>query len=424
MSDDLDPERALLAAVLTGHPVIDDVADIVSGRDFYQPKNEAVWNAVLAARQAGERIDPRTLPVPPAAKPYIVELVTTDAEPMLAPKYAALVADAAQRRRLVEASIKVRQLAEGAESAAHAAEESRRVIDDAASNVTDVASGMGAAELVDATLDGLQHTEGPSRSLMTGWGDLDRHIGGLRPGQLAVVGARPAVGKSVIAANIAAHACKAGFGVHFASLEMQRDEVMKRLLSAHATVDIRHLMDDGAMTEDDWSRVAGKASQIGAWPLWVDDQGAQSLAQVRARARSTGRRFPLGLVIVDYLQLMTPRDRRVPREQQVGELSEGLKALAKELRVPVLALSQVNRGSAERKDPRPLMSDLRESGRIEADADHVWLLHRQDLVDPEHANGELEIHVAKNRSGPAGQTVRLQFFGHYSRAQMRAWTAA
>lgn len=129
----------------------------------------------------------------------------------------------------------------------------------------------------------------------------------------------------------------------------------------------------------------------------------------------------LGLLVVDYLQLMQPRDRRVPREQQVGELSEGLKLLAKELQVPIVALAQVNRGPAGRQDARPMMSDLRESGRIEADADHIWLLHRQDLVDPNSTTGELEVIVAKNRNGRAGATVRLQFQGHYSRAVQRAW---
>lgn len=412
-------EQALLSALLTGHPIVDEVADVVAGRDFYQPRNEAVWNAVMAVRQAGDRVSPVTLPLPPKALSYVAELVTTESEPLLAVQYARVVADAAQRRRLVEASIRMRQLAEGAEDVSEAAEEARRVVDDATSKVADSGAGIGAAELVTQTLDGLE--KGEDGAVDTGWSDLDRETAGLRPGQLAIVGARPSVGKSVVAANIAATACKAGVGVHFASLEMSRDEVMKRMLSAHATVNIGHLMDRRHMTEDDWTRVGGKMTEISAWPLWVDDQGGQSLAQVRARARATARKMPLGLVVVDYLQLMSPRDRRAPREQQVGELSEGLKALAKDLRVPVLALSQVNRGPADRKDQRPLMSDLRESGRIEADADHVWLLHRPDLVDPESTTGELEIHIAKNRNGPTGKTITLQFFGHYSRAQLRAW---
>jgi replicative DNA helicase len=128
------------------------------------------------------------------------------------------------------------------------------------------------------------------------------------------------------------------------------------------------------------------------------------------------------MVVVDYLQLMAPRDRRVPREQQVGEMSEGLKSLAKELRVPVVALAQVNRGPADRNDKRPMMSDLRESGRIEADADHIWLLHRQDLVEQNSTTGEIEVIVAKNRNGVAGRTVVLRFQGQYSRAVQRAWS--
>ncbi len=417
-----DAERALLAAVLTGHPIVDEVADVVTARDFYQPKNEAVWNAVLQVRQNGDRVDPLTLPVPPKARPYLVELLTAEAEPLHAMRYARLVVDGAQRRRLHAASTQVKHLAETEADASQAAEEARRLIDDAAVSVTDKGSGIGISDLLTQTLDGLETRGDEAAGVSTGWSDLDREIGGLRPGQLAVVGARPSVGKSVVAANIAAAACKSGVGVHFASLEMSRQEVMERLLSAQATVNLGRLRGEERLTDDDWSRIAAKATDLQAWPLWVDDQGAQSLLQIRARARSTARRFPLGLIVVDYLQLMTPRARNVPREQQVGELSEGLKALAKELSVPVLALSQVNRGPADRKDQRPMMSDLRESGRIEADADHVWLLHRPDLVDPNSTTGELELYVAKNRNGPQGKTITLQFFGHYSRAQLRAWS--
>ena len=249
----------------------------------------------------------------------------------------------------------------------------------------------------------------------TGWVDLDLIVNGLRSGQLIVVGARPSVGKSVVGANVAAAACKTGIGVHFASLEMTKGEVMRRLFSAHATIDLSKLMNK-QLLESDWTRLSEKVGDVRSWPLHVDDTPSQSLAQIRARAKRTARRMPLGLIVVDYLQLMSPRDRRAPREQQVGEMSEGLKGLAKELGVPIMALAQLNRGPAERQDKRPQMSDLRESGRIEADADHVWLLHRQDLVDPNSTTGELEVIVAKNRNGMAGRTTTLGFQGHYSRA--------
>lgn len=414
-----DAEAALLAALLTGHPAATEAFGIVASRDFYQPRNAAVWDACNAVWSAGQRIDPVTLPVPAKAKPYVVELMTSEGEPLLAVRYARKVADAAQRRRLVEVGVRIKHLAETAEDIAEAAEDARAAVDDAAATVTNEDTGVAAGQLLTETLDRIEAGEDDD-ALLTGWDDLDSVIGGLRAGQLAIVGARPSVGKSVIAANIATAAVKAGRGVHFASLEMTRHEVMSRILAAEARVDLGRIMRK-QVNDDDWRRIGDKVSNILEWPLWIDDQGSQSLAQIRARARSTSRRFDLGLIVVDYLQLIAPRDRRAPREQQVGENSEGLKALAKELGVPVLALAQVNRESARANDKRPLMSDLRESGRIEADADHVWLLHREDLVDPNAATGAIELHIAKNRNGPSGRTVELNFFGHYSCATTRTW---
>lgn len=412
-------EVALLAALLTGHPAATEALGKVASRDFYQPRNALIWDACALAWATGQRIDPVTLNLPAASRPYLVEVMTSAGEPMLANQYAARIVEAAQRRRLMEAGIKIKQLAEMSGDIDAIAEDARAVVDDAAATVTNADAGIDAAELIIEAIDALEATE-DTTAVMSDWIDLDDVTGGLRPGQLAIIGARPAVGKSVLAANIAAAACKSGHGVHFASLEMTRTEVMNRLLAAEARVDLGRLV-NRKLTEDDWNRIGGKAGEIGSWPLRIDDQGSQSLAQIRARARSTSRRFPLGLLVVDYLQLMAARDRRVSREQQVGENSEGLKSLAKELGVPVLALAQVNRESARSNDKRPQMSDLRESGRIEADADHVWLLHREDLVDPKSATGAIEIHVAKNRNGQAGRTVELNFFGHYSAATSRTW---
>ena len=417
-----EAETALLAALLTGHSAATEALNIVATRDFASPHNAALFDACALTWAQGNVIDPVTLPLPATARKYLAQVMTSPGEPLLATAYAAKVVEAAQRRRLVNASIKIRQLAETPGDIDGLAEDARAAVDDAAATVTNADAGIDAAELVIETIDALDAGEDP-RAIATGWGDLDIATGGLRPGQLAIVGARPAVGKSVIAANIAAAACKAGHGVHFASLEMTRHEVMSRMLAAEARVDLGHLV-NRRLTEQDWQAIGGKAGDIGAWPLRVDDQGSQSLAQIRARARSTSRRFPLGLVVVDYLQLMAPRDRRVSREQQVGENSEGLKALAKELHVPVLALAQVNRESARSADKRPQMADLRESGRIEADADHVWLLHREDLVDRNAASGALEVYVAKNRNGMSGRTVELNFFGHYSAATSRTWRDA
>lgn len=412
-------EVMLLAALLSGHPAATEALEVLTTRDFYQPRHAAIFDACNLAHATGQRIDPATIDLPAKARPYIVEILTSPGEPMYATKYADRIVEAAQRRRIVEASIKLRQLAETPGEIATLAEDARAVVDDATKTAANTDTGMDASELVMLALDALE-TDAETNAVTSPWVDLDEVTHGLRPGQLAIVGARPSVGKSVIAANIAAGACKAGLGVHFASLEMTKTEVMNRLLAAEAKVDLGRLM-KRTLTDQDWQQLGDKAGLIGGWHLRVDDQGSQTLAQIRARARSTSRRFPLSLIVVDYLQLMAPRDRRASREQQVGENSEGLKALAKELEVPVLALAQVNRESARSSDKRPQMADLRESGRIEADADHVWLLHREDLVDRDSMTGALEIHVAKNRNGPSGRTVELNFLGQYSAATSRTW---
>lgn len=414
----LEAERAVIGAALTSNFIIDELADIITAQDFYQPRHEAAWEAILAVHTRGDRPDALMVAREmgkAADTPYLNEMTSVDALPALsqAPSYARLVRDAALVRRILAATSDIRFKVDEATDAEGAVEDTRRILDEALSSTKRTETGEDASTLADRTIDELESPDDPG--VDTGWSDLDLMVNGMRPGQLIVVGARPSVGKSVIAANVAAAACRTGVGVHFASLEMTKSEVMRRMFSAHGTVDLSRLMNK-QLTASDWEKLAQKVSDIRSWPLHVDATESQSLAQIRARAKRTARRHPLGLIVVDYLQLMAPRDRRSPREQQVGEMSEGLKSLAKELAVPIMALAQLNRGPADRADKRPQMSDLRESGRIEADADHVWLLHRQDLVDPKSMTGELEVIVAKNRNGVSGQTARLAFQGHYSRA--------
>lgn len=423
-------EMAVLGAVLQAPHLIDDLAATIDGADFYRPSHETIWNAAIRLHQQGQRPDVLTVGRALGSEVdrvggllFLHSLTTVEICPFpaQAPHHAAEIRDHAIARRLIDAASKIRQLAESGTDMHSTAEDCRRVIDEAASHASQAETGISVADLVTQTLDEMEGDADPGIS--TGWSDLDDKVNGLRPGQLVIIGARPSVGKSVIAANLTASACKAGVGVHFASLEMTRKETMQRLMAAHATVNLSRLVNH-QLTEQDWGRLASKSPEVMRWPLWIDDLPSQSLLQLRSRARTTARRQGLGMIVVDYLQLMAPRDRRAPREQQVGELSEGLKGLAKEMQVPVVALAQVNRGSADRTDKRPVMSDLRESGRIEADADHVWLLHRQDLVDPESTTGELDVIVAKNRNGEAGSTIHLAFQGHHSRAvsMAREWS--
>jgi replicative DNA helicase len=249
----------------------------------------------------------------------------------------------------------------------------------------------------------------------TGFADFDQLTNGLHPGQMIVVAARPAVGKSTLGLDIARSAAiKNQLATCIFSLEMGRNEITMRLLSAEARVPLHH-MRSGTMTDDDWNRLARRMGEVSSAPLFIDDSPNMSMMEIRAKCRRLKQRNDLRLVVIDYLQLMSSGKRVESRQQEVSEFSRALKLLAKELEVPVIAISQLNRASEQRTDKKPQMSDLRESGSIEQDADMVVLLHREELYERESPRaGEADFIVAKHRNGPTA-TITVAFQGHYSR---------
>jgi replicative DNA helicase len=238
---------------------------------------------------------------------------------------------------------------------------------------------------------------------------------GLHPGQLVIVAGRPSLGKSALAVDfLRSAAIKHGLPSCIFSLEMGRNEITMRLLSAESRVPL-HSMRSGTMTDQDWTRLARRMGEVSSAPLFIDDSPNMSLMEIRAKCRRLKQRHDLRLVIVDYLQLMSSPRRVENRQQEVSEFSRSLKLLAKELDVPVVALSQLNRGPEQRADKKPQLSDLRESGSLEQDADVVILLHREDAYERESPRaGEADLIVAKHRNGPTA-TVTVAFQGHYSR---------
>jgi replicative DNA helicase len=249
----------------------------------------------------------------------------------------------------------------------------------------------------------------------TGFADLDALTNGLHAGQMIVIAARPAIGKSTLALDFArAAAVKHGMATVMFSLEMSRNEVTMRLLSAEARVSLQH-MRTGQMGDEDWTRLARRMSEVVDAPLFIDDSPNMSMMEIRSKCRRLKQRHDLKMVIIDYLQLMSSPRRVENRQQEVSEMSRSLKLLAKEIEVPVIAISQLNRGPEQRTDKRPLLSDLRESGSIEQDSDVVILLHREDYYEHESPRaGEADLIVAKHRNGPTA-TVTVAFQGHYSR---------
>lgn len=407
----LDAEMALLGAVLSGYEG-GPTSLGVRGDDFYQPHHEWIWNACLDVERSGRRVDALLarealgeqqykLPNGPL---YLAELMPYCPLPGNAASYAAVVKQQANRRRLRDLGARLSQLAD-TDDPAEMLNDAKRWLDDATE--TDTTGFVPTSDAVAQVVDVAQH--GGARGIPTPWPDVDRLIKGYFPGRLYVVGARPGVGKSLWASNSAIHTAKSGLPVAVMSLEMPQLEWLQRCAAAEAKIDIGKL--EGMAKDDpDWERLDATIPVLGRLPMDIYDEPIQTMAQIRSNARATLRRHgSLGMVIVDYLQLVAASDKRAPRHEQVADISRSSKLLAREFACPVITLAQVNRGATARKDGRPALSDLRESGAIEADADSVILLHTSE--DEPHI---VEAAIAKGRSTAKG-TVNLMMQGHYSR---------
>jgi replicative DNA helicase len=332
--------------------------------------------------------------------------------------YGRIVREQAILRRLVEAGTRIVSMGYGGQG------DVDEMVDRAQAEVYDVTDRRTAEDYVplrDIMGDTLNEIEAISNrcgemvGVPTGFTDLDALTNGLHPGQLIILAARPAIGKSTLGVDIARTASiKHGLTSVIFSLEMSRNEIVMRLLSAEAQVPLHH-MRAGTMSDADWAKLAGKMGVVSEAPLFIDDSPNMTLMEIRAKCRRLKQRHDLRLVVVDYLQLMTSGKKVESRQQEVSEFSRSLKLLAKELEVPVIAISQLNRGPEQRTDKRPMLSDLRESGSLEQDADMVVLLHREDAYERESPRaGEADFIVAKHRNGPTA-TVTVAFQGHYSR---------
>jgi replicative DNA helicase len=273
-------------------------------------------------------------------------------------------------------------------------------------------------DLLEPTIDemeAIQSHDDAMSGVPTGFAELDELTNGLHAGQMVIVAARPAVGKSTLALDLARSAAvKNGLTTVYFSLEMGKTELVMRLLSAEAGVPLNHIR-NGKMSEDDWQQIVRKTGHVQEAPLFIDDSPNLTMMEIRSKARRLRQRNDLRLVIIDYLQLMSSGRKVESRQLEVSEFSRQIKLLAKELQIPVIALCQLNRGPEQRNDKKPMLSDLRESGSLEQDADVVILLHREDAYDRDSPRaGEADFIVAKHRNGPTA-TVTTAFQGHYSR---------
>lgn len=404
-------QSALGAAMLDGRRVW-DVLDVAAPRDFYDTGHELIAEAIrrIASRQAvpdpvlvGDELREMHATIH-QGDAYLHELTSMVPTAANAGYYAEVVAELAQRRRLGEAAEAVHRLAADAALApAECIEQARAAIDSI------LAPSASGGHLVAASIDEVIASLAEEPELVpTPWRDINAIIGGLRPGAVYVVGARPATGKTALGLNLGVAVAKTGAATAFVSLEMSEAELQKRLISQLGLVRLERLVNN-ALEDDDWPRVADAREQIMRLPLAVDDNAAATVATIRGHVRSVSRRQKVGCLVVDYVQLLQGSDPQKSRQQVVGEFSRAMKLIAKEFHIPVIVLSQLNRKSEERMDRRPSIADLRESGDLEQDADVVLLLWRD-----EDRKGEVGVIVAKNRHGTTGD-VSLAWRGHYQR---------
>jgi replicative DNA helicase len=406
---------------------IADVVEVLRGLDFYRPAHEAIYEAIIDLYGRGEPADAVTVSdeltkrgeINRVGGPaYLHELIQSVPTAANAGYYAEIVAERAVLRRLVGAGTKIVQLGYGQDG------EVEDLVNQAQAEVYAVAERRTAedyvplSQVMEGAMDEIEaagHRGGGITGVPTGFYELDELTHGLHPGQMIVIAARPAVGKSTFALDFARSAAiKHKMATVFFSLEMGRNEIAMRLMSAEASIQLQDLR-RGTLRDEQWSKIASVLGPLNESPLFIDDSPNMSLMEIRAKCRRLKQQHDLKLVVLDYLQLMSSGKKVESRQQEVSEFSRALKLLAKELQVPVIALSQLNRGSEQRQDKRPMVSDLRESGSIEQDADMVILLHREDVYNKESPRaGEADILVAKHRNGPTKDIV-VAFQGHYSR---------
>lgn len=408
-------EQSVLGAMLISRDAISDVADVLDGGDFYRPAHETIYRTILDLHAAGNPVDAITVSDALATAgeinriggiAYPHELAGTVPSASSAAYYAEIVAHLATRRRLTAAGRKIQDLATSGGDVDELVEASRREVDMTSRATRSVVQSFG--ETIDIMLGSLDEE---INHHPTPWEAVNRIIGGLRPGALYVVAARPSVGKSVIALDLAKSLTAHG-SVAFSSLEMSNNDVQIRAVSSDLHIDVGRLIERN-LTPGDWAKIRDCRATWDRVPLFVDDNSGASMTDIKRFARSVHRRQPLAGIVVDYLQLMTQQqgDKR-PRHEFVADMSRQLKIMAMDMQVPVIALSQLNRGSTQREDKMPQISDLRESGAIEQDADVVILLHREIMGDN---RDDLSVLVAKNRHGATG-LAELKFWGHYSKA--------
>jgi replicative DNA helicase len=422
----VEAERSVLGALLLHADAVADVSHVLKPDDFYHPPHQVIYRAILETYDASTHTD--VIAVAEAlsrggqleqvgGRDTLLDLAGSVVSAAAINYHAEIVRDKATLRRLLETCLDLsRRAYENAATPAELVDEAERRIFEIA-RIKTSSEMMAIADVIQQTferLDRLRERSGRLTGIGSGFYDLDDLTAGLQPGELIVLAARPSMGKTTFALNLAERAACDGNGVGFFSLEMSSQQIIQNMLCSRAQINNQDLR-RGRITTEQYRHLQDVADQLYEAPIFIDDAAGLTVSTLRAKCRRLKQKHDIKMVVIDYLQLLSAGGRVESRQQEIATISRTLKAIARELELPVIALSQLNREVESRDNNRPRMSDLRESGAIEQDADVIMLLHREDYYKPTEENrGLAQIILAKQRNGPTGE-VTLRFFRQFMR---------
>jgi len=426
----IEAEQSLLGGLMLDHQSWDKIADVITAADFYRKDHRLIFSAIASLAEdanpcdvvtVSECLDNRSELETAGGLEYLASLANETPGAANARSYAKILRERSMLRSLITAGNEISGAAFSTDgrSASEIVDEAERLVFEIAESGSRGRSGFKALkhilpEAVDR-IDVLHQSDGDITGISTGYNEFDKLTAGLQGGDLIIVAGRPSMGKTTLAVNIAENAAiGAKVPTAIFSMEMPSQQLAFRMISSLGRVDQTHLR-TGNFPDEDWSRINTAVQLMSEAPIFIDDTPSLSPTEIRARARRLQREHGLGLIVIDYLQLMAVPGNKENRATEISEISRSLKALAKELMVPVIALSQLNRSVEQRTDKRPVMSDLRESGAIEQDADLIIFIYREEVYNQDTPRkGIADIAIAKQRNGPIGD-FPLTFVGRYTK---------